>query len=104
MFSASDPYDSEVADLTISRLRLELRSYLRLLAVLLAVGFISPLAGRCQVSTGDILGNINDSSGAALPGATIVLTNTQTQERHRINFRSDGRVRFYATAARTILD
>lgn len=84
MFSASDPSDSEVVDRTISRLRSGLLPYLRLLAVLLAAGLALPLAGRCQVSTGDILGNINDPSGAALPGATIVLTNTQTQERHTV--------------------
>ncbi len=84
MYSASDPRDSEIVDLTISRLSSELHLYVRLLVVLLAVGFMSPLAVRCQVSTGDILGNINDPSGAALPGATIVLTNTQTQEHHTI--------------------
>jgi hypothetical protein len=56
-----------------------------LLAVFVALtGFVMPIAGRGQVSTGDILGNINDPSGAALPGAAIVLTNIQTQERHRI--------------------
>lgn len=49
-----------------------------------AIGFMLLVPARCQVSTGDILGNINDPSGAVLPGATIVLTNTQTQERHTI--------------------
>ncbi|HEX5283457.1 MAG TPA: carboxypeptidase-like regulatory domain-containing protein [Bryocella sp.] len=54
-----------------------------LLTLFLAgVAFFLPIAGRCQLSTGDILGNINDPSGAVLPGATIVLTNTETQERH----------------------
>jgi hypothetical protein len=42
------------------------------------------LPAQAQVSTGDILGNINDSSGAAVPGAVIVLTNTQTQETHSV--------------------
>jgi hypothetical protein len=55
-----------------------------ILALALCVGFLWPGAANCQVSTGDILGNVNDPSGAAVPGATIVLTNTGTQERHTV--------------------
>lgn len=82
MYSASAPPHSELVGRRVSRLGSQLRSRLRVLAVLFALITMLPLAGTCQVSTGDILGNINDPSGAVLPGATIVLTNTQTQE-HR---------------------
>ncbi len=46
---------------------------------------LAPTVSHAQVSTGDILGNITDTSGAALPGAKILLTNIQTQERHTVN-------------------
>src|ERR1700761_557577 len=55
-----------------------------LLALALCASFLLPASANCQVSTGDILGNVNDPSGAAVPGATIVLTNTETQERHSV--------------------
>jgi hypothetical protein len=85
MCYASASSESEVVYFPTPRIRSGLRSYLPLLTVLLLfAGFMLPVSGWCQVSTGDILGNINDPSGAVLPGATIVLTNTQTQERHTI--------------------
>ena len=46
---------------------------------------LAPAVSYAQVSTGDILGNVTDASGAALPGAKILLTNTQTQESHTVN-------------------
>src|ERR1700729_4091260 len=49
-----------------------------------------PIAGHAQLSTGDILGNISDASGAALPGAKIVLTNNQTHEVHTVTSDSSG--------------
>ena len=51
---------------------------------------LAPTVSLAQVSTGDILGNVTDASGAALPGAKILLTNTQTQERHTVNSDSAG--------------
>jgi hypothetical protein len=44
----------------------------------------APTLSHAQLSTGDILGNVTDTTGAALPGAKILLTNTQTQERHTV--------------------
>ena len=45
-----------------------------LLAFLLAVS----VAARAQLSTGTLFGNVTDATGAAIPGATVVLTQTQT--------------------------
>jgi len=78
--------------MTISRrIHRAISSLVCFLTMLLAVvAFILPVSARCQLSTGDILGNINDPSGAALPGATIVLTNTETQERHTMTSDQSG--------------
>ncbi len=40
--------------------------------------FIGPARSLAQLSTATAFGNVTDSSGAAIPGATIVLTQTQT--------------------------
>src|ERR1700691_6105650 len=37
-------------------------------------------AVHSQVSTGSILGNVTDPSGAVVPGATITITNVATNE------------------------
>ena len=86
MYGAGDRSDFEVVRMAISRHSHTATTALAsMLAIFVAaVAFMLPVAARCQLSTGDILGNINDPSGAALPGATIVLTNTQTQERHTV--------------------
>jgi hypothetical protein len=38
-----------------------------------------PLSIHAQTSTGTILGNVTDSTGAAVPGATVIATNLGTQ-------------------------
>ncbi len=49
----------------------------------LYLAFAPPL-GHAQVSTGDVLGNVTDANGGALPGANVLLINTQTQEHHTV--------------------
>jgi hypothetical protein len=63
---------------------------LLILSFCVALFMLAPTVSLAQVSTGDILGNITDASGAAIPGAKILLTNTQTQERHTVNSDSAG--------------
>ena len=47
------------------------------LAVLLAAGVL-PAAAHAQVLYGSVVGSVEDGSGAALPGATVTLTNKGT--------------------------
>src|SRR6266581_9790317 len=52
---------------------------LRCAVVALAlVAWLSPRPASAQAVTGTILGTVRDSSGAAMPGATIILTNAAT--------------------------
>jgi hypothetical protein len=51
----------------------------RMYAVVLMMMFsLAGLSGRCQVSTATITGVVEDSGGAVIPGAHIVVTQTQT--------------------------
>src|SRR5687767_1798665 len=54
-----------------------LRGLARVAAVICTVLPAAPLYG--QVATGTILGNVTDSSGGAVPGATVTATNVDTQ-------------------------
>lgn len=56
------------------------------LAFLLLFGF----AASAQVVTGDILGTITDPSGAVVPSAKIVITNTGTHETHELTAGASG--------------
>ena len=56
--------------------------------VLMAVLLASPL--RAQVATGTILGNVKDTSGAAVPGATVTATNVETQFSRTTSTDADG--------------
>ncbi|MDR3734882.1 MAG: carboxypeptidase regulatory-like domain-containing protein, partial [Acidobacteriaceae bacterium] len=67
---------------------------LLVLSLCMALFLWAPAVSHGQVSTGDILGNVSDAGGAALPGAELVLTNTQTQERHTVQSDASGQYVF----------
>ena len=48
------------------------------LALVLGAALIVPAPAHAQAVTGTLLGNVTDSSGAAVPGATVVATETRT--------------------------
>lgn len=48
------------------------------LCLVLAIACIVPDSGEAQVLYGTIVGNVNDASGAAVPGATVSVTNKDT--------------------------
>ena len=47
-------------------------------ALLFACGFVHPSLADAQVLYGSIVGNVEDSSGATLPGATVTITSRET--------------------------
>ena len=48
------------------------------LALVLGAALIVPAQAHAQAVTGTLLGNVSDSSGGAVPGATVVATETRT--------------------------
>src|SRR3954447_5226149 len=48
------------------------------LALVLGAALIVPATAHAQAVTGTLLGNVTDSSGGAVPGATVVATETRT--------------------------
>lgn len=59
-----------------------------LLVLLLALPLTSPLLA--QVSTGTILGTVTDPSGALVDGATVTVTNVQTEESRSVSSNASG--------------
>jgi hypothetical protein len=49
-----------------------------LLCLVLALTLLTPLNAEAQVLYGSILGDVKDATGASIPGATVVVTNTGT--------------------------
>src|SRR6267142_2292766 len=61
------------------RTALMIRSWsVRMIAILFLLGTALPVFAQSQAINGSIEGTIKDSSGAALPGVTITITNTDT--------------------------
>jgi hypothetical protein len=64
-------------------------------ACLLAVALLAPAAGfaQSQATTGVIEGTVSDPTGAAVPGATVVVKNTATNLERTLATDADGRFR-----------
>lgn len=56
--------------------------------------FISILPAAAQTTYGTILGRVTDASDAGIPGASVTLINTGTQERRTVNASSSGDYQF----------
>src|SRR3954467_11237821 len=54
-------------------------SFIGALAVICALTVFIPWA-NAQVVSGSLVGNVTDASGSAIPGATIKITQTQTND------------------------
>ena len=72
-----------------SRIAIGVLSFLLLL-------FLLPT--RAQLPTGTILGLVKDSSGAAVPGTTVTITNTETGQTRTVTTGDDGAYRVPALA------
>jgi len=73
----------------------EKRSTLRMLSyVLLAVLLAIPFSLHAQQYSGTIVGTVTDQTGAAVPGATVTITNTGTNA--TVTVKSDGQGNFTA--------
>lgn len=106
MHSVSDRINFPIAQTVRSR---RLHSIPPRLACLLVtfvalVGFMLSLPACGQLSTGDILGNINDPSGAVLPRRDHRSDEHADPGAPHHNFRSGGRICLHATSAWAILD
>jgi hypothetical protein len=56
---------------------MDMKRLARIVGVICALLPAAPL--HAQVATATILGNVTDSSGGAVPGATVTATNIETQ-------------------------
>ncbi|MDQ3259053.1 MAG: carboxypeptidase-like regulatory domain-containing protein, partial [Acidobacteriota bacterium] len=73
--------------LTKSRVPCTYAFYLGL-AVLLAL--FMPESGDAQALYGSITGNVQDPNGAAIPGATVTITNTETNQTREVTTDDSG--------------
>ena len=67
---------------------------LLIFSLVVALMLLRPAVASAQVSTGDILGNVSDPSGAVLAGAKILLTNLDTRESHAVDSDKGGEYEF----------
>ncbi|MEO5898483.1 MAG: carboxypeptidase regulatory-like domain-containing protein [Vicinamibacterales bacterium] len=61
--------------------------------ILLVAWLTPPRAATAQTTTGTIAGTVTDQTGAALPGATLVITNTETGTSRTLTSDENGRYR-----------
>ena len=69
--------------------------------IILPVVFMMPLSGSAQVLYGSIVGNITDSSGASIAGATVVITNKETGQSRESATDASGSYEFPTVSAGT---
>lgn len=62
------------------------------LALIIAV-LIWSMAASAQLSTATMFGSVTDSTGAAIPGATVIITQTDTQNTRTVTTGKDGTYR-----------
>ena len=71
-------------------------SHVLLIIISLIVIFASPMRATAQIDTGGVAGTVKDSTGAAIPGAKITLTNQATSVAASTESSSTGRYVFVA--------
>ncbi|MGA8028649.1 MAG: carboxypeptidase regulatory-like domain-containing protein, partial [Bryobacteraceae bacterium] len=80
---------------TLSSTRQNFLKFAKAACALFSLLLLLGLAGQAQtVTTGDITGTVKDSSGAAVPGATITLKNLDTGETRTATTNDTGSYRF----------
>src|SRR5688500_7921533 len=65
-----------------------------LCAAVLLFSFVMAPAANAQVLYGSIVGNVTDSTGGAVPGATVTITHSQTQTKREMATDENGGYRF----------
>jgi len=70
---------------------LMIRKSVMLHATLLAFVLFTALSGKAQVTTGTISGTVTDSTGAVMPGATVVIQNEDTGISRTVTANASGR-------------
>ena len=66
------------------------RRFAGLVAGLAGLALLLPTGGEAQVLYGSIVGNVNDTTGAALPGAQVTITNAQTNQSRQASSDAQG--------------
>jgi hypothetical protein len=79
------------------------REFLASVAMLVAILWIGSCGVSAQtITTGDITGTVRDSSGAIVPGATVLLKAEGTGETRTVMSNNAGLYRFYDAQLRAI--
>jgi hypothetical protein len=62
---------------------------------------VTALLSAQSITSGDVAGNVTDPTGAAVPGATVTLTNAATNGSQKVTTNGDGSYRFAFVSAGT---